>query len=160
MINTTNTHNNMVDGGLKVCVTGDLDALLDVINIAPIEISVVLEGALTSFDDCITKHGLLPLTLSDGTTYYQTCFYCANLVKTFISPVAVLTSSEVFVSWQQDGFKDPSVPGRLKFTSHNGLVLMTFILFCHDGLYYTIAPATSIPWIPTQSAYSACGLVG
>jgi hypothetical protein len=87
----------MVDGGYNVCVTGDLGTFLDVINIDPIIISVALDGAPSSTDDCITKHGLLPLTLSDGSSYYQTCFYCANLVETIISPATVLASSDVFV---------------------------------------------------------------
>jgi hypothetical protein len=32
---------------------------------------VALEGSPSSFDDTITKRGLLPLTMSDGTTYFQ-----------------------------------------------------------------------------------------
>ena len=46
----------MVDGGSNVCVTGDLQSLLDVINIDPIPILVAIEGSTSSFDDCITKH--------------------------------------------------------------------------------------------------------
>jgi hypothetical protein len=130
LINAKHTHNNMVDGGSNVCVTGDLVALLDVVNIEPIKISIALKGTPTSFNDCITKRGLLPLTLSNGTIYYQTCFYCTNIVKTIISPAAIFASSDVFISWQQDGFKDPSVPGRLKFSSQEGLLSMTFQLFC------------------------------
>jgi hypothetical protein len=98
---------HMIDGGLNVCITGDLSSLLDVVDIKPILILVPLEGSLTSYDDCITKCGLLPLLLSNGTTYYQTCFYCANMVETTISPAAVLASSNVFYSWNQEGFKDP-----------------------------------------------------
>ncbi len=103
----------MVDGGSNICVTGDLAALLDVVDIAPIEILVAIKGAPTTLDDCITKRGLLPLTLTDGSVYYQSCFYCANLVETIVSPAAVLASSDVFVTWQQVGFRDPLVPGRL-----------------------------------------------
>ncbi len=103
----------MVDGGSNVCVTGDVGSLVDVVNIDPITISVALEGAPASYDDCITKKGLLPLTLSDGTSYYQPCFYYANMVKTIISPAAVLASSNVFSSWTQEGFKDPTLPGSL-----------------------------------------------
>jgi hypothetical protein len=62
----------MVDGGSNVCVTGDLGTLLDVININPIVISGSLDGTPSSTDDCITKHGLLPLIFSDGSIYYQT----------------------------------------------------------------------------------------
>ncbi len=136
LINAKHTHNNIVNGGLNVSVTGDLAALLDVVDIEPIKISVALKGAPTSVDNCITKRSLLPLMLSAGKIYYQTCFYCASLVESIISPVAVLASSDVFVSWQQDGFEDPSVLGRLKFSSQDGLLSMTFQLFCHGGPYY------------------------
>ena len=126
----------MIDGGSNVCITGNLNSLLDVVDIEPITISVAIEGSPTSYDDCITKWGLLPLSLSDGTTYYQTCFYCANMVETIISPAAVLALSDVFYSWTQDGFKDPSKPGSIRFLSHDGLVSMHFPLTCNDGLYY------------------------
>jgi hypothetical protein len=126
----------MVDGGSNMCITGDLGLLLDVVDIDQFAISVALEGAPSSYDDCITKQGLLPLTLADGTTYYQTCFYCTNMVKTIISPSAILASSNVFVQWNQEGFKDPTIPGRLRFSSHDGLLSMFFNLDCHSGLYY------------------------
>jgi hypothetical protein len=127
---------HMIDRGLNVCVTGDLGSLLDVVNIKPVTISVTLEGSPTLYDDCITKRGLLPLLLFDGTTYYQTCFYCANMVETIISPAAVLASSNVFYSWNQEGFKDPLLPGSIRFTSHDGLLSMFFPLTCRDVLYY------------------------
>jgi hypothetical protein len=126
----------MVDGGSNVCVTGDLGSLLDVVDIKPITILFALEGALESYDDCITKQGLLPLSLSDDTTYYQTCFYCANMVETIISPSAILASSNVFVQWTQEGFKDRTIPGRICFSSHDGLLNMCFQLECRNGLYY------------------------
>jgi hypothetical protein len=96
--NPTST-NRMIDGGSNLCVTGDLGSLLNVVNIEPITILVALKGAPESYNDCITKRGLLPLSLSNGTTYYQACFYCANMVEKFISPAAVLASSDVFYSW-------------------------------------------------------------
>ncbi len=65
--NPTST-NRMINGGSNVCVTGDLGSLLDVVDIKPITILFALEGALESYDDCITKHGLLPLSLLYGTT--------------------------------------------------------------------------------------------
>jgi hypothetical protein len=126
----------MVDSGSNVCITGNLGGLLDVVDIKPTTISFMLEGAPASYDDCITKQGLLPLSLSDDTTYYQTCFYCANMVETIILPAAVLASSDVFCSWTLEGFKDPALPGSLRFTSHDGLVLMYFPLHCREGLYY------------------------
>ncbi len=64
------------------------------------------------------------------------CYYCANLVETIISPAAVLSSCDVFFSWMQEGFWDPSIPGSLCFTSQDGLRSMQFLLHCRDGLYY------------------------
>jgi hypothetical protein len=126
----------MVDRGLNICVTGDLGYLLDMVDSDPIVISVTLDVNPMSTNDCITKRGLLLLTLADGTVYYQTCFYCANLVKTIVSLAAVLASSNVFISWQQVRYKDPTIPRTLRFTSKDGLVSMEFTLHCHDDLYY------------------------
>ena len=93
-----------MDGGSNICVTGEVGLLLDAVDVPPVTISVALDGVPTSFNDCITKKGLLPLSLSDGTTYYQTCYFCANMVETIISPSAILDSSKVFVRWTQEGF--------------------------------------------------------
>ena len=117
---TSNLLGHLIDGGSNVCVTGDLHILLDATNITPISISVALDGVPSSVDDKITKRELLPLNLSDGTTYFQPCFYCANMVETIISLAAVLASSDVFYYWNQEGCKDPSVPGCLEFTSRDG----------------------------------------
>jgi hypothetical protein len=133
---TTQDTSNLIDGGSNICVTGELGLLLDVMDVAPFKISVALKGNPSSFDDCITKQGLLPLSLSDGTTYYQTCFYCVNMVETIISPLAILASSNVFVQWTQEGFKDRTIPGRIRFSSHDGLLNMCFQLECHNGLYF------------------------
>ncbi len=133
-VNTSN--NRMVNGGSNVCVTGDLSSLVDVVDIDPIPILVALEGSSSSYNNCLTKRGFLPLSLSNGTSYFQMCYYCANLVETIISPAAVLSSSDVFFSWTQEGFRDPSIPGSLCFTSQDGLRLMQFPLHCRDGLYY------------------------
>jgi hypothetical protein len=127
---------HLINGGSNICITGDLHTLLDVTDITPMDISVALDGAPSTADARITKHGLLPLTLSDNTTYFQTCFYCANTVETIISPAAIPASSDVFYYWHQEGCKDPSVPGRIQFTSRDGLASMHFNLEQHEGLYY------------------------
>ncbi len=134
----------MVNGRSNVCITGELGLMLDVVDINPIAISVALKGAPASMDDCTTKCGLLPLTLSDNTYYYQMCFYCANMVETIISLAAVLASSNIFVRWTQEGFKDPTVPGSIRFTSHDGLVSVYFQLHCWDGLYYCISDVNTV----------------
>jgi len=141
----------MVNGGSNVCVTGDIGLLLDVIDVDPFAISVALEGTPLSYDDCIMKQGLLPLTLTDGTTYYQTCFYCANMVETIISPSAILASSNVFVQWTQEGFNDLTLPGRLRFSSHDGLLSMFFTLTCRNGLYYCTTEVYTVDHDPVHA---------
>ncbi len=86
----------LINGGSNICVMGILTILLNVENILPIDISLALDGTSSSLDDKITKRGLLPLTLADGTIYYQKCFCCTNMVGTIISPAAILASSNVF----------------------------------------------------------------
>jgi hypothetical protein len=152
ILRVSDTVGNLIDGGSNVCVTGNLHNLLDVTDITPIDISVALDGVPSSVDDKITKRGLLPLTLSDGTTYFQTCFYCANMVETIISPAAVLASSNVFYFWNQEGCKDPSVPGRIRFTSRDGLLSMHFDLQQRDGLYYCSTDVYTVDHDPVRVA--------
>ncbi len=80
--------------------------------IDPLPISVATLGGTVSMDDCCTKKGLLPLTLDDGSIYYQPCFYCKNAVETIVSPQAILAASDVLVRWMQTGHKDSS-PGQV-----------------------------------------------
>jgi hypothetical protein len=135
-VTESSTNGNLINGGSNICVMGDLHILLDVDDITPINILAALIGKSSSLDNMIVKRGLLPLTLSDGTIYYQTCFYCANMVETIIFLAAVLASSDVFHYWSQEGCKDPSVPSWIQFTSKDGLLLMHFNLVQQDGLYY------------------------
>ena len=72
------------------------------------------------------------------------------MVKTIISPAAVLAFSDVFYYWNQEGCKDPSVPGRLKFTSHDGLLSMHFDLHQRDGLYYCSTDVFTVDPDPVQ----------
>ena len=124
-----------MDGGANICVTGDLDSMIGVVNIPPMPFSVAIEGATPSEDDCCTKRGYTPLQCSDGSIYWQVCFYCANIVETIISPQAVLASSDVFFSWTQTGFRDGR-PGSIRFDSADGLLSMAIDLEYIGGLYY------------------------
>jgi hypothetical protein len=143
----------LIDSGSNICVTGNLSKLLNVEDIIPINISVALEGTSFSLDDKITKRGLLPLTLSNGTVYYQTRFYCANMIDTIISPVVILASSDVLYFWHQEGCKDPTIPGRLRFTSKDGLLSMFFNPEYHDGLYYCL---TDVFTVKNDSIWVSC----
>ena len=86
-------------------------------------------------DDCCTKKGLIPLTLEDGSVYYQPCYFCKNAVETIISPQAILSSSDVLVTWTQTGHKDGRT-GLIRFNSDSGLFLIAMRLEYWDGLYY------------------------
>jgi hypothetical protein len=132
-------------------VTGDLQLLLDLVDIPPIAISVALDGPPSSFDNTITKRGLLPLTLSDGRTYYQPCYYCANMVETIISLAAILASLDQLYYWTQVGCKDPTTPGRLKFTSRDGHFSITFELEYREGLYYCTSDIYTLDADPTPT---------
>ena len=129
------TSSTLIDGGANICLTGDLDILVDVVEIPPLPISVAVNGDASTLDDSCTRRGYLPLKLSDGSTHWQMCFFCKNAVETIISPQAILASSDVFVSWTQTGFKDGR-PGQIRFDSHDGLVTMQLDLDFRDGLYY------------------------
>jgi hypothetical protein len=87
----------LMDGGANICLTGVLDLLIEVVSIAPLPICVATKTGDISLDNCCTKRGLLPLTLADGSVYYQPCYYCKNVVETIISPQAILAASKVLV---------------------------------------------------------------
>ena len=126
---------SMVDGGANICLTGNLSLLGDVVDIPPLPILVAVEGDSMSMADCCTKHGLLLLTLEDGSVYYQTCYFCATAVETIISPQAILNVSDLLVEWTQTGYKDDSL-GLLCVHSKSGLASMTMVLNKWEGLYY------------------------
>ncbi len=77
---------SLMDGGANICLTGILELLVDVVTIAPLPISVATKSGDISMDDCCTKKGIIPLSLTDGSVYYQPCYYCKNAVETIISP--------------------------------------------------------------------------
>ncbi len=147
------THPSIVDGGTNICVTGVLDLLVDVETIPPLPISVATKSSQTILDHCCTKQGFLPLTLDNGSIYYQSCYYCKNATETIISPDAILQSSAILAHWHQVGHCDDS-PGSIPFTSNSGLFSISLSLKKHDGLYYcptdvfTIAPDKFYPEIP------------
>ena len=139
-----------MDGGANICITGDVLNLVSVVDIPPMPIDVALAGSEISLDDCCTKRGFIPLQCSDGSVYWQLCFYCANAAETIISPQAILASSDVFHSWIQTGFKDGR-PGAIRFDSADGFLSMSISLDYVGGLYYchcdvvTVDPTTPSP---------------
>jgi hypothetical protein len=92
---------SLIDGGANICLTNNLNLLVDAINIPPLPITVALDNKVT-LNDCCTKRSFIPLTLADGSIHWQICYYCANAAKTIISPQAILAaSSDIFASWGQ-----------------------------------------------------------
>jgi hypothetical protein len=126
---------SLMDGGGNICITGDLLLMVGIVDIPPMAILVAIEGTEVTKDDCCTKREYIPLSCSDGSIYWQLCFYCANIVKTIISPQAVLASSNVFYLWTQTGFKD-SRPVTIRFDSADGLLTMHIALDYLGGLCY------------------------
>jgi hypothetical protein len=120
----SNDDTTLVDTGVNMCVTGMVELLVDVVKISPLPISVAVHGAGVSLDDCCTHQGLLPLTMVDGSIYYQICFYCKNIVETIIFSQAIVAGSNLCATWQQTGHKDGS-PGILCFLSDSGLATMS-----------------------------------
>jgi len=63
------TSSSLIVGGANICLTGDLDILVDVVEIPPLPISVAVNGDVPTLDDSCTRRGYLPLQLSDGSTH-------------------------------------------------------------------------------------------
>jgi hypothetical protein len=94
-----------MDAGANICLTGNLSILANVVTIPPLSITVALNDKGSTFDDCCTKMGYIPLPLMDGSIHWQQCFYSANMVETIISPQAILATSKVIASWTMTGYK-------------------------------------------------------
>jgi hypothetical protein len=148
----------LMDAGANICLTGDVSLLADAVTISPLPITVALHGdGPSSFDDCCTQMGYLPLTLTDGSIHWQQCFYSANTVKTIISPQAILATTDVFASWTMTGYRD-SRPGAIRFDSHDGFLSMVFELECCDGLYYCPTDVFMLGKCPSTSGLAAANL--
>ena len=151
---------SLMYGGANICITGMLGLLVDVVSIPPIPISIATTSGPISIDDCCTKQGLIPLTLSDGSIYYQPCYYCKNGVETIISPEVIIAASNMLVHWTQEGHKGND-PGSIRFLSERGFYLITLNLEKRDGLYYcpldvfTINRDPNYPAIPSLKCAAA-----
>jgi hypothetical protein len=141
---------SLMDGGANIYLTGDLSCLQNITDIPPMPITVATTGNDQNVTDCCTKRGFLPLSLPNGTVYWQPCFYCTSAVDTIISPQAILASSNIFTSWNQTGYKDGR-PGTIRFTSFDGLQTMDLPLDFDDGLYYCPTDVFTIDTPPELS---------
>ena len=129
-------HPSLMDRGANICITGILGLLVDVEPIPPLPISVATTSGSFSMDDCCMKWGLIPLTLSDGSMYYQPCYYCKNATETIISPKAILAASDTLVHWTQEGHRG-NAPGSIRFSSDSSLYNIT--LHLENGMDYITA---------------------
>jgi hypothetical protein len=151
---------SLMDSGVNSCIANSLAHLIDAVNITPFTFLIRRDGATHSVDKCCTKCGLLPLTMMDGSLYYQPCHYCKNAMETIISPQAIVNASDTFVTWHQTGHKG-SIPGSIWFESSSGLLLMTLHLHSINGLYYCpldVLTVDSNPVCPRDSSVSRIAL--
>ena len=141
---------SLMDGGANICITGLLDLLVDVEPIPPLPISVATTSGTFSLDDCCTKKGLIPLTLADGSIYYQPCYYCKNATETIISPKAIVAASDTLVHWTQEGHRGDA-PGSIHFSSDRGLYSIKLHLEKRDGLYYCPTDVFTVKKVPVRT---------
>jgi hypothetical protein len=87
--------------------------------------------------------------MEDGSVYYQTYYFCKNIVEMIISPQAIVASSDIFMTWQQTGHKDGS-SGHLQFYSDSGLAGMTLTLEKREGLYYAPTDVYTVDHNPVR----------
>ncbi len=67
---TTQSPGSLINGGANICLTGDLDLLVDVVKIPPLPISVTLQDEIMT-DNCCTAWGKNPLQLDNGSVYWR-----------------------------------------------------------------------------------------
>jgi hypothetical protein len=60
---------SLMDGGANICLTGNLNSLIDTTPIVPFPISVATKGSKPTLGDLCTMQGLLPLPLANRTYY-------------------------------------------------------------------------------------------
>ncbi len=71
----------LINGGANICLTGDLDLLVDVVEIPPLPILAAVNAEDSTLDVSCTRWGYLPLTLSDGSTHWQLFFIAKSRLR-------------------------------------------------------------------------------
>jgi hypothetical protein len=128
----------LCNSGSNLCMTNNPNLLVDVCQCAPFTISLATSNGGHSHTNVCRRRGLLPLPLINGTAYYQTCFVNPYASETFISPQAIINSSNgSFDKWQMKGFLQGCMGILLQY-SPSGLLKMSFKLCQQDGLYYSM----------------------
>lgn len=127
----------LIDPGANICMTNALEPLKNLRRLPiPLKVGVAVEGRSEPQQSTCTHVGDLPIRLSDGRTHYQRCYYNPDATETFISPQAIVESSDVLVHWTMRGSSLPTQGGALRIESEDGQVTLDIPLSRRNGLYY------------------------
>ncbi len=149
----------LCDCSANLCMTNNPNFLVDVRPCAPFTISLATSDGGQSHMNVCKNCGLLPLPLVNGTTYYQRCFVNPYASETFISPQAIIDSSDgSFEKWQMEGYSQGR-PGILSMYSPSGLLKMSLELCQQDGLYYSTMDTVTVDTNPRSSYSPFAGFV-
>jgi hypothetical protein len=83
----------LMDGGGNMCITNDINNLINAKTIALFSLLVAAQSSGASLDNSCTMHGLLALPTTTGKMFYQPCYYCKNATETIILLDAILASN-------------------------------------------------------------------
>jgi hypothetical protein len=75
------TSATLIDGGANICLTRDLNLLVDIVEIPLLPILVAVHGNVSTLDDSCIHWGYLPLTLLDGSTHWNSAIIARMLWK-------------------------------------------------------------------------------
>ncbi len=148
----------LCNSSANLCMTNNLNLLMDVRPCTPFKISLATTNGEHSHTNICQHRGLLPLPLIDSTTYYQTCFVNPYASETFISPQAIINSSDgSFNKWQMEGFLQGR-PGILSLYSPSGLLKISIQLLQQDRLYYSLTNTFTVDINPRSRSSPFIGL--
>jgi hypothetical protein len=130
---------SLADGGANVCITNDPTLLVDIIEIDPIPLGMVVGNkSMSSF---CTHNGFLPMPLRDSSTHYQPFLVCLDATDMILSPEHIINNNHKFTHWCQEGSRaclrnSCPHPGCLSFYGHDSNLLLSLHLTKNQGLYY------------------------
>jgi hypothetical protein len=154
----TPPHTGLCDSGANLCMTNNPHLLVDVRPCKPFSISLATSDGSNSHTNVCSRRGLLPIPLTDGTVYYQTCIINPYASETFISPQAIIDSSAgSFDKWQMKGFSQGR-PGVLSLYSPSGILKMFIQLTQNDGLYYSPTDTFTVDTDPRSRSSPFIGI--
>jgi hypothetical protein len=142
----------LANSGANLCMMNKPNLLVDVQPCAPFTIAVATPSGQHSQNNVCRRRGLLPLPLLDSSFHYQTCYINPHTSDTFMSPQAIINSSNGSLDkWQMEGYTNGQ-PVLLTFYSPSGLLKISIWLEQQDGLYYCTTDTFTVdtnPWSNT-----------